>query len=104
MAYEKATPEIIFCLTSVDFAHLQRIADLAQPNEATPLGDINTHTSSYSTTLSDIQAICNYHHAWLSDGQQILWAGKKVTGADVASFRDFGKFAADKNSLYFDSQ
>lgn len=103
-AAQSEPPEIISRLTGVDFAHLQRIADLALPKEATLLNNINTDTSSCSTTLSGIPAICDYHHAWISDGQQILWAGKKVAGADVASFRAFGKFAADKNSLYFDGR
>ncbi|VUS37353.1 DKNYY domain-containing protein [Klebsiella spallanzanii] len=97
-------PEIISRLTGIDFAHLQRIADLSQSNETTPLSNINADTSACSTSLNNVPAICDYHHAWLSDSQQILWAGKKVIDADVASFRAFGKFAADKNSLYFDGQ
>jgi hypothetical protein len=38
----------------------------------------------------------------ISDGQQILWTGKKVIDADVASFRANSRFAADKLNLYFD--
>lgn len=97
-------PEIISRLTGVDFAHLQRIADLSQPNETTPLSNINTDTWACSTSFNDVPAICDYHHAWLSDGRQILWAGKKVIGADAASFRAYGRFAADKQSLYFDGE
>lgn len=101
---QSESPEVIFRLTGIDFTHLRRIADLSQPKEVTALSNINTDTSSCSTTFSGVPAICDYQHAWLSDGRQILWAGKKVIGADVASFRAYGKFAADKDSLYFDGQ
>ncbi len=101
---QSESPEVIFRLTGIDFTHLRRIADLSQPKEVTALSNINTDTSSCSTTFSGVPAICDYQHAWLSDSRQILWAGKKVIGADVASFRAYGKFAADKDSLYFDGQ
>lgn len=47
---------------------------------------------------------------WLTDGRHILWAGKIVQNppgtpkVDTATFRAWGRFAADKDSLYFDGE
>lgn len=47
---------------------------------------------------------------WLTDGRHILWAGKIVQNppgtpkVDAATFRAWGRFAADKDSLYFDGE
>ncbi|KAF0952614.1 hypothetical protein [Escherichia albertii] len=47
---------------------------------------------------------------WLTDGRHILWAGKIVQNppgtpkVDAATFHAWGRFAADKDSLYFDGE
>lgn len=48
------------------------------------------------------------HYSWHSDGRYILYAGEVVQNppdkppVDVASFKAWGDFAADKHSLYFE--
>nr|EHH8039356.1 DKNYY family protein [Escherichia coli] len=50
------------------------------------------------------------HYSWHSDGRYILYAGEVVQNppdkppVDVASFKAWGDFAADKHSLYFEGK
>ncbi|EFP6033208.1 hypothetical protein HLL21_004181 [Shigella flexneri] len=50
------------------------------------------------------------HYSWHSDGRNILYAGEVVQNppgtppVDVASFKAWGDFAADKHSLYFEGK
>ncbi|UGS42649.1 hypothetical protein [Pseudocitrobacter corydidari] len=101
---EAKSPEILSRITDVDFPKLQRIRDLSQSEESTALTTINTDTRACRESFSGVISSCNNHYAWLTDGKQILWAGKKMDNPDVASFRAFGRFAADKDSLWFDGK
>ncbi|WP_312384772.1 DKNYY family protein [Atlantibacter subterraneus] len=97
-------------LPDINFSRLRRLPDLAktpdkQPSEwypDIPLTELNTDfiVEGENTTRSYF----SYH----SDGRHVLWAGKLVRNppgappVHAATFHVFGRFAADKDSLYFD--
>lgn len=96
-------------LPEVNFQQLRRLADLSKTPDKDPYWRYqepltNLATDYYSETVNASMIRSSYH----SDGRYILWAGEIVRNppgvppVDVATFRVFGRFAADKNSLYFD--
>lgn len=72
-------------------------------------GEINydfTMAAVYSSLIKN----GGWRFDWLTDGRHILWAGKIVQNppgmpmVDASTFRAYGRFAADKDSLYFDGE
>ncbi|MEO3992362.1 DKNYY family protein [Pseudocitrobacter cyperus] len=96
-------------LPDVNFKQLRRLADLSKTPDKDPYWKYQqplTHlaTDYYAEGVNATLLRASYH----SDGRYILWAGEVIRNpagvppVDVASFRVFGRFAVDKNSLYFD--
>ncbi|WP_347254268.1 DKNYY family protein [Leminorella grimontii] len=92
---------LISRLPDVKYGQLRRIADLSAKEES-PLSDLTTDIA-VGTALGDVE-LYSYH----TDGRYVVWAGKVLRNpkgkpkVDATSFRAFGRFAADKDSLYFD--
>lgn len=87
-------------LPEVSFNRLQRVTDTS------PRNDENLNTDHIiSTGFHTIKQFSYY-----TDGHFVIWAGqiirnpKGTPGVDIASFRAFGHFAADKYSLYFEGK
>lgn len=104
--YDIHFPDIL--LPQVTFNQLRRVPDSLVRSYDSP-GDINNDfimAAVYSRELKN----GGWRFDWLTDGQHILWAGKIVQNppgtpkVDVATFRAYGRFAADKYSLYFDGE
>ena len=98
-------------IPGINFHRLHRLPDLAktpdkQPEWYTepPLTDLATDFVYSGVNLT--RSYYSYH----SDGRHILWAGQIVRNppglpqVDIATFKVFGRFAADKHSLYFDGK
>lgn len=92
-------------LPEVNFSKLRLLRDPARPeewryNEEPPESDY-IYEGVNSTKLTT---------AYYSDGRYVIWAGEIVRNppgtpaVDIATFRIFGRFAADKHSLYFDGK
>lgn len=111
-AYQKQGHDVVYVnkenyqnLPKVNFSKLQPLPDLARPDGAYYLED-PLETDYVDAGVNATQLTASYH----SDGRYVIWAGEIVRNppntppVDVATFRVFGRFAADKNSLYFDGK
>lgn len=101
--YEKIIGRYVSRLPNVSWHQLRRIPDMAAPDEDRDDGFADEIMLPYRKYIS-------WHFNWMTDGRHILWAGKIVQNppgapaVDAASFRAYGRFAADKHSLYFDGE
>ncbi|UGS39803.1 hypothetical protein [Pseudocitrobacter corydidari] len=99
-------PDIL--LPQVTFSQLRRVPDAIIHRYDSPK-EIN-HDFIMASVYSGELKNGGWRFDWLTDGQHILWAGKIVQNppgapkVDVATFRAYGRFAADKDSLYFDGE
>lgn len=90
-------------LPDVSWHQLRRIPDMAAPDGDRDDGFADEIMLPYREYIG-------WYFNWMTDGQHILWAGKIVRNppgapaVDAASFRAYGRFAADKHSLYFDGE
>jgi len=95
-------------LAEVNFRHLRRLPDFSidpaqmeEWEEIPPLTDLATdYVRAGAHSRQE-------HYSYHSDGRYIVYAGQIVRNppnkppVDVATFRAFGDFAADKDSLYY---
>lgn len=96
-------------LPQVKFSQLRHVPDAIprEYDEYDPPGEIN-HDAVMRAAFSELIKNGGWRFDWLTDGRHVLWAGKIVQNpagtpkVDVASFRAYGRFAADKDNLYFD--
>lgn len=99
-------PDIL--LPQIKFSQLRRVPDLVIHEYDKP-GEINNDYIAAAAYSEDIKN-GYWRFDWLTDGRHILWAGKIVHNpagtpeVDVKTFRAYGRFAADKYSLYFDGE
>ncbi|VUS37359.1 hypothetical protein [Klebsiella spallanzanii] len=90
-------------LPNVAWNQLGRVPNLADPDE-------NRNDGFADEIMLPYREYIGWHFNWMTDGRHILWAGKMVQNppgapaVDAASFRAYGRFAADKHSLYFDGE
>ena len=93
-------------LPQVKFKQLRRVPNGTDGEYDSP-DDINNDFVRVAP-FSGYRSNGGWRFDWLTDGRHILWAGKIVQNppgtpkVDVATFRAWGRFAADKDSLYFD--
>ncbi len=106
--YLRPYEETNLSLPGVNYKRLRRLPDLLidptmqeDGEKEPPLTDL---TTDY---LYEGAQAWFPHYSYHSDGRYVLYAGKVVQNppgtppVDVASFRVWGDFAADKNSLYY---
>lgn len=95
-------------LPQVSFNQLRQVPNILVGKYDSP-GDINNDgvmAAVYSSYIKN----GGWRFDWLTDGRHIVWAGKIVQNppgtppVDAATFRAYGRFAADKDSLYFDGE
>ncbi|EFK6225215.1 hypothetical protein AS168_003965 [Escherichia coli] len=95
-------------LPQVRFKQLRRVSDGTDDEYDSP-DDINNDFVRVDGGAY-IRTNGGWRFDWLTDGRHILWAGKIVQNppgtpkVDAATFRAWGRFAADKDSLYFDGE
>lgn len=90
-------------LPDVPFYRLRPVPNLAKPDSERRDGLVDDIILPYLE-------YAGWYFNWMTDGRHILWAGKIVRNppntpaVDAASFHAWGRFAADKYSLYFDGE
>nr|WP_246769500.1 hypothetical protein [Escherichia sp. E2593] len=95
-------------IPQVKFKQLRRVSDGTDDEYDSP-DDINNDFVRVDGGAY-IRTNGGWRFDWLTDGRHILWAGKIVQNppgipkVDAATFRAWGRFAADKDSLYFDGE
>ncbi|EGO8351929.1 hypothetical protein E0V34_08080 [Escherichia coli] len=95
-------------LSQVKFKQLRRVPNGTDDKYDSP-DDINNDYVQVDAG-TNIRTNGSWRFDWLTDGRHILWAGKIVQNppgtpkVDAATFRAWGRFAADKDSLYFDGE
>lgn len=109
--YEEKTPTLIARLPEVNYHRLRRLPDLAKAQDKQSEWSFEEPLTNLATDfISEGENADQPYFSYHSDGRHILWAGHILhnpTGAppvDTATFRVFGRFAADKHSLYFDGE
>lgn len=108
VVYLQPNEEDNLSLPEVNFKHLRRLPNLL-------VNSVGQDKWGKEPPLTDLTTdyLYNGAHAWFphyayhSDGRYVLYAGKIIRNppgaspVDAASFRAFGDFAVDKNSLYY---
>ncbi len=95
-------------LPQVKFKQLRRVPNGTDDKYDSPDNINNDFVQVDADTY--IRTNGGWRFDWLTDGRHILWAGKIVQNppgtpkVDAATFRAWGRFAADKDSLYFDGE
>ncbi len=91
-------------LPEISFNRLQRVKDTSSKNEEKLQNNLN-NDRIISTGFKTVKQFSYY-----TDGRFVIWDGqiirnpKGTPDVDIASFRAFGHFAADKYSLYFEGK
>lgn len=95
-------------IREVKFSQLRHVPDriVNEYNDRGKMSNDFVHVAAFSSLIKNDF----WQFYWLTDGQHILWVGKIVQNppgkppVDAATFRAYGRFAADKDSLYFDGE
>ncbi|HEB1801359.1 TPA: hypothetical protein RY502_001839 [Escherichia albertii] len=108
VVYLRPYEETNLFLSGVNYKRLRRLPNLLiDPKTLDEWDEIPPLTDLTTDYLYEGAQAWFPHYAYHSDGRYILYAGKVVQNppdkplVDVASFKAWGDFAADKNSLYF---
>ncbi|END3796968.1 hypothetical protein OM226_19480 [Escherichia albertii] len=111
VVYLRPYEETNLFLSGVNYKRLRRLPNLLiDPKTLDEWDEIPPLTDLTTDYLYEGAQAWFPHYAYHSDGRYILYAGKVVQNppdkplVDVASFKAWGDFAADKNSLYFEGK
>ena len=111
VVYLRTYKETNLSLPDVNYKSLRRLPNLLiDPTTLDKWDKVPPLTDLTTDYLYEGAQAWYPHYSWHSDGRYILYAGEVVQNppdkppVDVASFKAWGDFAADKHSLYFEGK